>query len=178
MIRFEFKPEKMASAIAYMALQRPGLTKKQISKLLYFADKEHLLQFGRTITGDYYKALPQGHVPRNGLNMINSTSEWAPDSAIASLARYGHLAPDKRTFVLENAPDMKVFSRSDVKVLDHVLETMGHLTAWQLERKSHLEPSWRKTPQKQRVPFELFFEGHPEAEPIKEALIEEQEVLA
>jgi len=34
MIAFEFKPEKFASAVAYMVQQRPGLTKKQICKLL------------------------------------------------------------------------------------------------------------------------------------------------
>jgi len=38
---------------------------------------------------------------------------------------------------------------------------------------SHLEPSWINTPTNQRVPFELFFEEHPEAEPVKEALLEE-----
>jgi uncharacterized phage-associated protein len=174
MIEFRFRPEKFASAVAYMAKSRPGLTKKQICKLMYFADKEHLLRYGRTITGDVYHALPQGHVPSKGLNAINGRVDRVGAEAVDQVKRYGHLEGWK--FILEKDPDMRVFSKSDIVVLDDVISRLGHLSAFKLERASHNEPSWKKTDPNGRVSFELFFEGHPEAELMKETLSEEHSV--
>ena len=171
MISFTFNPEKMASAVAYVVQERPGLTKGQIGKLLYFADKQHLLEYGRPITGDVYKAVAQGHIPSNGLNMIDRNACCVGSGAVECLAKYGELVAD-RVFVLKNAPNMRVFSKSDRRVLDQVLETLGNLSAPELEKKSYAEPSWKMTPENGIVPFELFFEGHPEATPIKDALLE------
>jgi hypothetical protein len=86
MIKFKFKPEKMASAIAYMVQRHPGLTKKQISKLLYFADKEHLLRYGRTITATTIRLCRRVMCPARS-NMMNRRCEWVPESAVACLIR-------------------------------------------------------------------------------------------
>lgn len=174
MIEFGFKAEKTANAIAYLAYKRRGLTKKQICKLLYFADKEHLLQYGRPITGDEYHALPQGHVPSRGLNMMDGKTQWNVTQAdIDLLRKFGHL--DHWEFVVDHEPDSTVFSRSDLRILDEILDRLGGYTAKQLEDLSHQEPSWRKTPAADRCAFELFFEGHPESEAILQALTEGDE---
>jgi uncharacterized phage-associated protein len=170
-IQFELNPEKLASAVAYLAERRPGLTKKQICKLLYFADKEHLLRYGRTITGDRYNALPHGHVPSAGLDVMNGREKHVGKGPVEALRRYGKL--NGWVFEVYRSPDLKVFSRSDREVLDKISNEMGHLTAKQLEDRSHQEPSYKKTEANDRVAFELFFEGHPEAELIKEAISEE-----
>lgn len=170
-IQFDLKPQKLASAIAYLAVRRPGLTKKQICKLLYFADKEHLLRYGRTITGDRYNALPQGHVPSAGLDVMNGRVRHVGAGPVEALRRYGKL--NGWIFEVSHHPDMKVFSRSDREILDRIIQELGHLSAKQLEGLSHKEPSYKKTAANARVAFELFFEGHPEAEPVREALVEQ-----
>ena len=48
-IRFVFQPEKFVNAVAYLAQACPGSTKMTICKQLYYADKEHLVRFGRPI---------------------------------------------------------------------------------------------------------------------------------
>jgi uncharacterized phage-associated protein len=53
-VRFQFDPEKFVDAVAYLAQACPSSTKLSICKLLYFADKEHLLRYGRPILGDHY----------------------------------------------------------------------------------------------------------------------------
>ncbi len=170
-IHFDLKPEKLASAIAYLAERVPALTKKQICKLLYFADKDHLLRYGRTITGDRYHALPQGHIPTAGLDAMNGNPRRIGAQVVQALRKYGQL--NHLVFEVHSSPDLKVFSRSDREVLDRIIASMGHLTAWQLEDLCHEEPSYKKTVANREVAFELFFDGHPEAEPIKEALTEE-----
>jgi uncharacterized phage-associated protein len=170
-IRFELKPEKLASAVAYLAERKPGLTKKQICKLLYFADKEHLLRYGRTITGDKYNALPQGHIPSAGLDVMNGREKHVGKGPVEALRKYGKL--NGWVFEVYRSPDLKVFSRSDREILAKTIQELGHLSAKQLEDLSHKEPSYQKTTANARVAFELFFEGHPEAEPIREVLAEE-----
>lgn len=54
MIYFTFKLRKFASVVAYLVARRLGITKKELCKVIYFADKEHLLRYGRPITGDRY----------------------------------------------------------------------------------------------------------------------------
>ena len=53
-IAFEFDVEKFVNASVYLVERCPEVTKMKLAKLLYFADKEHLLAYGRTITGDRY----------------------------------------------------------------------------------------------------------------------------
>ena len=89
MTTFDFRPEKFASAVAYLVQLKPGLTKKQLCKLLFLADKQHLLRYGRTITGDRYFALEQGPIPTEGLNALNGKGRFA-----SALQRYGRLEGD------------------------------------------------------------------------------------
>lgn len=171
MLSFAFESEKFASAVAFLVERRPGLTKKQICKLMYFADKEHLLRYGRTITGDTYYALEQGPVPSRGLNAINSRG-FVPSDDDAVRA-YGAL--DGWTFKIHRPADLKALSRSDIAVLSDVERTLGGLPAWGLEEKSHKEPAWEKAPPNGRMDFEHFFIGEPSAKLMLSILIEDQD---
>ena len=175
-ITFEFDPEKFANAVAYLAGRIPNITKKQICKLLFFADKEHLLVYGRTITGDQYYALPRGHVPTRGLDVLNGREARVGKSAVEALRRYGSL--NQWVFELRKPADVKVFSRSERKVLDDVVARYGHLPADELEKLSHQEPSWIKTRRNCPIPFELFFDGHPEAGEIKDAVLSDETLFS
>src|SRR5712692_1937947 len=71
-ITFNFKLEKLVHALAYFSKNGVrDLTKLKAAKLLYFADKEHLLKHGRPILGDTYYCLPYGPVPSVALNEMS-----------------------------------------------------------------------------------------------------------
>jgi uncharacterized phage-associated protein len=167
---FTFKPRKFASVVAYLVERRPGITKKELCKIIYFADKEHLLRYGRPITGDRYYALEQGPVPTRGLNALNAASMCPEDDA--EVAKYGKL----RGWIFEwngQPADLKALSKSDLKVLGDVFGKIGLLPAWRLEQQSHEEPAWKSAPPNGPMDFELFFEGRPEAGELKDILLEE-----
>jgi uncharacterized phage-associated protein len=175
MISFTFKPRKFAVVVAYLAQRRPGITKKELCKIIYFADKEHLLRYGRPITGDRYYALEQGPIPTRGLNAINASAIFPEDDA--EVAKYGRL----RGWTFEwngNPPDLKALSRSDLTVLGDVFGQIGHLPAWRLEERSHEEPAWKAAAQNGPMDFELFFEGRPDAAALKDILLEEHGQVA
>jgi uncharacterized phage-associated protein len=107
---------------------------------------------------------------------MNGRERRVGAKAIAALQKYGRL--NGWVFELHHPPDLKVFSKTDRMVLNDIVGRLGHLSADELEELSHKEPSWVQTPRNQAIPFELFFEGHPEAEHIKEALSEDPFVAA
>src|ERR1700688_5041849 len=71
-IQFEFNLDKLIHTIAYFCHQNvDGLTKLKVAKMLYFADKKHLLELGAPIIGDVYFCMENGPVPSFALNEMN-----------------------------------------------------------------------------------------------------------
>jgi uncharacterized phage-associated protein len=174
-IQFEFNLDKLIHAIAFFCAKHvDGLTKLKIAKLLYFADKKHLLEYGAPIIGDVYWCMEFGPVPSFALNEMNEAisrsevvSEGGSDYSKMSqvlrvkkpiFSRYHHFEA-KHTF------DATVFAPSEISVLDSVVREYGTRSAKQLVDLTHDEPTWRipngfrgpkgRTP----IPYELFFEG-------------------
>jgi uncharacterized phage-associated protein len=169
MIKFSFKPEKFVNAIAYFAKNCSSVGRTKACKMLYFADKEHLLRYGRTVTGDHYYRLQHGPIPTQGLNILRGMS--TPANA-ALLNRWLSLEDD--SIKLKRRPDLKVFSKSDLRILEEVCTKYGGYSATYLSHLSHKEAPWKKTGQNEAIDFELFFEGRPEADDIKEIVQSEQ----
>jgi uncharacterized phage-associated protein len=169
MIRFKLDPEKIVNAVAYFSSNCPGATKMKICKLLYFADKEHLLTYGRPITGDTYVRMPYGPTPSAGLNMMRGRAS----SRLTKMFQDKISVQNNEVRALSSA-DLNVFSRSDLRIMKQVIEQYGSLTAAQLSTISHREPTWKKTGENRLIDFELFFEGRPEAEATLELLKEER----
>jgi len=71
-VSFRFDREKLLHALAYMADKDvPDLTKLKAAKLLFFADKYHLLHYGRPVIGDCYVCMEHGPVPSRSLDVMN-----------------------------------------------------------------------------------------------------------
>jgi uncharacterized phage-associated protein len=156
MITFQFKPEKFVNAAVFFVAQCPDTTKKKVCKLLYYADKEHLLRYGRTITGDSYYRLPHGPIPTYSLDLLRGTGGKANQAMASSFFEVkGWAVKAKRTH------DPATFSKSELRILEEVCRKYGSLSADYLEKLSHREAAWLKTKPKERIDFALFFEGRP-----------------
>jgi uncharacterized phage-associated protein len=168
MISFALDNEKLVNAMAYIAEKVPGSTKMVISKIMYFAEKEHLLLYGRPITGDTYARLEHGPVPSAGLNMMRGKA--TARQMIAYQAKLRNL-PNHEIRAI-SSPDLKFFSKSDLKALEDAVQKYGDKTAAQLRLISHEEPTWIETPENELIPFELMFEGRKDASLTLELLSE------
>jgi uncharacterized phage-associated protein len=157
-LRFKFDPEKAVNAVAWFAAHFPNATKMKLCKLLYYADKEHLLRYGRPITGDIYVRMKYGPTPSTGLNMMRGKAASKLTAMFqAKLAVHGNEVRALAT------PDLNVFSRSDIRTLEEIGKRYGRYTAKQLSDLSHKERTWKKTPENCFIDFELMFEGRPDA---------------
>lgn len=159
--------KKIIQALAYIAYQQPDhkINSMKAYKLLWLADRYHLRQFGRTITGDTFFALPHGVVPSDAKNVIEHQNTHIPtdedyrDKYIKRLGKYSYQA------IAE--PDVMEFSDSDQEALDKVLQAYGSLDQYQLEKLSHTFPEWlaykerleaENMPKAYKIDFDYFFD--------------------
>ncbi|MEQ1715723.1 MAG: Panacea domain-containing protein, partial [Hyphomicrobium sp.] len=84
MTRFRINWAKVVEAIDFVATLKPGVTQYYIGKILFFADREHLLDYGRPITGDRYVAMEHGPVPSAIRDILKADSD-GPDDLLAHL---------------------------------------------------------------------------------------------
>jgi uncharacterized phage-associated protein len=175
-IRFRFAPEKLVQALAYFAQRGVrDLDKMKAAKLVFHADKYHLLAYGRPVLGDMYACMEYGPVPSAALNVMNDLI--ADDAEYPPVAKqlFDEYVTVERSqgkhpvFRARKEPDLDVFSDSDIEALDYAVNTFGGKTAWQLSQESHEEPAWRIANECRPagssviMDYRLFFEGHPES---------------
>jgi uncharacterized phage-associated protein len=141
-----------------------------ICKHLYLADKEHVVRYGRPVVGDHYYRLPHGPIPTRGLDMLRRKAGAAEN---ALLEKYVSVIGD--SIHPKQAANRKVFSKSDIEVLDWVIKKYGQWSASALRHETHAQPPWRDSEASCPIDYALFFEDHPEAESVKQLAEAEQE---
>jgi len=170
-ITFNFKLEKLVHALAYFSKNGVrNLTKLKAAKLLYFADKEHLLCHGRPILGDVYFCLPYGPVPSLALNEM-SDAIAAPEVEDKDRTLFNSVLKVHRSWFADHPVfesksfDPDVFSESELEILGEISKKYGQFTAGQLVDLTHKEPTWtianeaRSPEGRAPIPYELFFVG-------------------
>lgn len=129
--------------------------KKKLAKLLYFADFDFFEKNQTPITGDIYKALPMGPFPAS-LDIITAEMQKKHLLNIETVEeRIGYIS----TEVYSNSvkPDVSVFTKEEIKMLDRVVTKYGHLNGKQLEDLTHQEAPYVGTQLKSEIPYELAF---------------------
>lgn len=129
--------EKLQNLILYIANALPEPQNMyKVLKVIYFADKDHLFNYGRFVSDDDHVALQHGPVPSKAYNMVKNVkllhslsddgADGAPftvksDNTILSLAK----------------PDISLFSKSDLECLDKEIDICRPMTFQQLKTRSH-----------------------------------------
>jgi uncharacterized phage-associated protein len=128
----------------YYVLSKIGQSDKlKIVKLIYLADKYHLIKYGRTITNDDYYVMQYGPVGTTVKDFLSSDTYFSSSAEkefesrlIEKVAEYEYKCRPIRYKI-------KWLSQSDLEVLDFVIEKFGAKTSLQLFRYSHRYPEWK-----------------------------------
>ena len=133
---------KIVQALNYIACSQVGgiVNCMKAYKLLWLADRYHLRQYGRTVSGDEYHALPHGPVPSDAMSIIEGgctklTPYYPKDAYVQRKSRYSFASVQK--------PDLDVFSESDREALNLILEKYGKMSPQELSEFSHSFPEWK-----------------------------------
>lgn len=134
---------KITQALAYLGYHMPdkSLSAMKAFKLLWLADRCHLRQNGRTISGDRYFALPKGMVPTDAKHLLDGELT-ALENPSGYFDQWIEKAGEPSYHVLRE-PDLKEFSKSDIDVLERVLSLYGSKSGKELSELSHKYPEWK-----------------------------------
>jgi uncharacterized phage-associated protein len=141
-----FRPnlEKIVELLLYLAHKKPGSDKYQAVKFFYLADREHLVRHGRPITFETYYALPYGPVASKAKELLEQDRWTMKAAGISSLPFETETVQRKgpvSDLLLIGKPlrevDFDLFSKSDIRVFDEVLQQYGHLSFQQLFDLTH-----------------------------------------
>lgn len=150
----QFQPNlaKIVELLLYLAHKMPGADKYQAVKFFYLADREHLARYGRPITSERYFALKYGPVASNAKDLLEGDRFTMRKAGINELPfevkQVDRPGPDRAPLVVIGAPkreiDRDLFSRSDLKVFDEVLERHGNLDFDALFNLTHDHQAYKR----------------------------------
>jgi Protein of unknown function (DUF4065) len=188
-LSFKFDFEATKAALLYLASKNlPDFDKYRAVKLLFLADREHLLRFGRPITGDDYSALKYGPTPNRVLNFLDDLERVAnrgddPGSdEVSELARCLSVT-EKRypTYHAKEKPDLDYLSKTDLIALDSAVAEYGQKDFEELKTFTHglkaYSEAWRPNELREKfpMPYESFFADLPaRQEFLKELEVEQR----
>lgn len=142
-IRFKVDYEKCIEGIDFLAQNQPGITQYYICKVFFFADKEHLLDWGRPISGDRFVAMEHGPVPSFVYDLLKD-SVAEPDELVDRL--------NKRIDISREGNKLKVYSKggnsfqrlsgTDQEYLLNALHTYGSMSFGELRDLSHQDVAY------------------------------------
>jgi hypothetical protein len=131
---------KALEVILWFANRRPGIDIYHLVKGAFYADKFHVGEYGRPITGDEYRAAPFGPLP----HVIYGLLRRQPIEMIA-LAHNGPLPFSidalYRVYAERHQNDRKL-SASDVRALEHGFSVVDGKTFDELVDMTHEDPAY------------------------------------
>lgn len=156
-LRDQFDAEKAIEVLLYVAAKCPDTY--TALKVLYFADKAHLAQYGRLICGDIYVAMDHGPVPSGAYDLVKYARGdsfcWANVPVADAFCVQGYAIIPKR------AADLEWLSESDIECLDAAIAEYGHLSFLQLRQISHRDPAFKESDHNSLIPLDAIVRSLP-----------------
>jgi len=139
----QFNKVKTLNALLYVAnrVQRKDFHK--IFKIIYFADRQHLADWGSPITGDTYIAMEAGPVPSRLYDMLKIVrgDSYMPDNE--GLGKYFQIEGWMYVKPLLDA-DLNKLSPNEQEALQEAINKYAALSYDEIKENSH-DVAWRST---------------------------------
>lgn len=139
----QFDKEKSLNAVLYVAnrVQRKDFHK--IFKIIYFADRQHLADWGKPITGDIYIAMEAGPVPSRLYDMLKIVRGDSYMSDTEGLRHFFQVENWMYVRPLVDA-DLNKLSANEQEALSDAIAKYASLSYDEIKEKSH-DVAWRST---------------------------------
>ena len=140
-----FDPERAVELILYVSKRLRYPTLHSVSKILYFADRDHLSRYGNLLSGDSYLAMRHGPVPSGIYNLLKAAAgrqeALIPLQYFELVSKTLRVEDQHKVQPLREA-NMELLSASQRECLDASLKANGRLSFVKLTAKSH-DAAWR-----------------------------------
>lgn len=139
------KPDykKIVQVLNYIAKKSGGeINYLKALKLLYFAERLHLREYGRLITNDSLVAMKLGTLGSQTRDII-TMSEYLPHVVYKYVE--DKLGRDLKKYIIkEKNNEFNQLSKTDISCVDKILSLLGKKTKSELVNLTHDLPEWRK----------------------------------
>lgn len=151
-MRFGFDIEKTIAAVAFLLEKEGGELDMFLAlKMLYLADKQALIRWGKPITGDSFVALPKGPVLREVYDLFKGT-----DPQGGHQARWNECFTElvNNKIRVRQRVDVGLLSEREMDLLEQAREKINEMAPWEVARWLHETcPEW-KDPKGHSLPIE------------------------
>ncbi len=159
-IKQKFDAKKALEVLLYIAENTTDLY--HALKVLYFADKEHLVKYGRLICGDSYYAMRLGPVPSGVYDLVKYV-RGDGFCSIGSLAKEA-FSMREDDIIPHREADREFLSESDMECLDGAVAQYGPLTFGELKDLSHKDKAFEEADQNDFMTLETIIRTLPDGE--------------
>jgi len=135
----------IVEALCYLLSKLKQADKIQLVKLMYLADKYHLMNYGRTISDDVFIALGNGPAGSRTMDVLEYDPYVLGDCLSMAKGYFkkgkGHqyLVGDKC-----DAESLEMLSESDIEALDFVINNFGTMDKWAVVNYTHTLREWKQ----------------------------------
>jgi uncharacterized phage-associated protein len=155
MIRFNFDESKAVETLVYVARAWPDITPFYLSKILFFADRDHLRDYGRPVTGDAYIAMANGPVPSRIYDIIKGELDFFGAPAAIDEALSIVLTDKYHEIRAKREPNTDLLSETDIVAIDNAIRFCRGKPFSELSNLTHQEPAWFKAEANAEMDLEL-----------------------
>lgn len=116
----------------------------KLFKILYFAQREHLVKYGRGIMGDTFHALKFGPVPSFIYKALQMAQEKLAKEDDFAVFLEG-ITVNKISLVSSSIPpDMDELSQSDIVCLNKYIKKYRDYNSYKLSNRSYYDQAWKE----------------------------------
>jgi uncharacterized phage-associated protein len=175
-VEFNLDMDKVIAASIFIASKDskdvPQLTMGKLLKLIFLADKYHLVRYGRPITGDRYEAMKDGPVPSWAYDLFKRQVLRKPFTEQGrQLVKSLRVDRSQKNPLLRATAgyDRDQLSKSDIAALEATIAEFGRKSFNQLRDITHHMVAWKEAwdgrgkQEKAHMKFESFFVDDPNA---------------
>ncbi len=136
----KFNKDKALEVILYIAEKAPIPDIYHICKVVYFADRYHLEEYGRQICNDTYYAMKHGPVPSNIYQILKDVRDNKEDLPV-SITQMLTVEGKPSHKVTGRSSNLNTLSLSDIEALDQAIANYGKMSFDELQNLSH-DKAW------------------------------------
>lgn len=143
-----FELKKTTQALNYFAVREGGkINRMKAVKLLFFADRYNLRNYGLPISKDDYKAMEHGPVPSNAKNITELNDEFLDKETYDYVTKFIS-AEDKYHYKSVADVDLDELSKKDMETLKLIYDKFGSLDKFAIRDLTHKYNEWKKWEEK------------------------------
>ena len=170
--RVEIELRRIANILVYFANKTENLGVTKANKLLYYLDCHHLLRYGRAVIKDKYKKFPLGPVPSETYEKLNIIKEFNLfpekyrnkfDFSHEILFEYLTVIREEiganyfiDRIIVKKDFESQWFSKSEVEIMDELIEKYRYTTATDLIDQTHNESPYKEAENDGFIDLKLF----------------------